>query len=93
MGKIKREDVEALRKAGRLSEAAITEMESSEVVSKGRRTTIKRFMKTADGKMVTPFMYFRGGQNAKPSKRMEMFTIEYNALVDKYTNPTTTINK
>ena len=93
MGKITKKNIDELRDSGVLSKTAITEMENSEVVSKGRRTTIKRFMKTADGKMVTPFMYFRGGQNAKPSKRMEMFTVEYNALVDKYTKPTTTVNK
>ena len=85
MGKITKKDVEALKKSGVLSDKAVTEMEDKGLVSKGKRTSIKKFMKTADGKFVTPFMYFRGGKNTKPSKRMEMFMIEYNALVDKYT--------
>ena len=93
MGKIKREDVEALRKAGRLSEAAITEMENKGLVSKSRKTAIKRFMKTADGKFVTPFMYFRGGQNSTPSKKMEEFTTAYNKLLEKYTFTQTQTNK
>ena len=93
MGKITKKNIDELRDSGVLSDKAVAEMEEKGLVSKGRRTTIKRFMKTADGKMVTPFMYFRGGQNAKPSQKMEKFTVEYNALVDKYTKPTTTVNK
>jgi len=93
MGKITKKNIDELRDSGVLSDKAVAEMEEKGLVTKSRRTTIKRFMKTADGKMVTPFMYFRGGQNAKPSQKMEKFTVEYNALVDKYTKPTTTVNK
>ena len=93
MGKITKKNIDELRDSGVLSDKAVTEMEEKGLVTKSRRTTIKRFMKTADGKMVTPFMYFRGGQNAKPSQKMEKFTTEYNELVDKYTKPTTTVNK
>jgi len=93
MGKITKKNIDELRDNGILSDKAVAEMEEKGLVTKSRRTTIKRFMKTADGKMVTPFMYFRGGQNAKPSQKMEKFTTEYNELVDKYTKPTITVNK
>ena len=74
MGKITKKNIDQLRDNGILSDKAVAEMEEKGLVTKSRRTTIKRFMKTADGKMVTPFMYFRGGQNAKPSQKMEKFT-------------------
>ena len=93
MGKITKKDVDALKESGVLSKTAITEMENKGLVSKGRKSTTKRFMKTADGKFVTPFMYFRGGQNSTPSKKMEEFTTAYNKLLEKYTFTQTQTNK
>ena len=93
MGKITKKDVNALKESGVLSDAAVAEVESKGLVSKNRKTSTKRFMKTDDGKFVTPFMYFRGGQNTKASKKMEEFTTAYNKLLEKYTFTQTQTNK
>jgi hypothetical protein len=90
MGKITVKDAEALRTSGILSEAAVTEMQGKGLVSKDR-TTVRRFIKTADGKWVEPMLYFRGSKDTTRSKRMESFVTEYNSLLEKYT--TTRNNK
>ena len=84
MGKITVKDAEALRTSGILSEAAVTEMQGKGLVSKDR-TTVRRFIKTADGKWVEPMLYFRGSKDTTRSKRMESFVTEYNSLLEKYT--------
>ena len=84
MGKITVKDAEALRTSGILSKAAVTEMQGKGLVSKDR-TTVRRFIKTADGKWVEPMLYFRGSKDTTKSKRMESFITEYNSLLEKYT--------
>ena len=84
MGKITVKDAEALKTSGILSEAAVTEMQDKGLVSK-ERTTVRRFMKTSDGKWVEPMLYFRGSKDTTKSKRMESFITEYNTLIEKYT--------
>ena len=90
MGKITVKDAGALVTSGVLSKAAVAEMEDKGLVSK-ERTTVRRFMKTADGKWVEPMLYFRGSKDTTKSKRMESFITEYNNLLEKYT--TTKNNK
>ena len=90
MGKITVKDAEALQDSGILSEAAVTEMQDKGLVSKDR-TTVRRFIKTADGKWVEPMLYFRGSKDTTKSKRMVSFLTEYNSLLEKYT--TTRNNK
>ena len=90
MGKITVKDAEALQDSGILSEAAVTEMQGKGLVSKDR-TTVRRFIKTADGKWVEPMLYFRGSKDTTKSKRMVSFLTEYNSLLEKYT--TTRNNK
>ena len=58
MGKITVKDAEALKTSGILSEAAVTEMQDKGLVSK-ERTTVRRFMKTSDGKWVEQMLNFR----------------------------------
>ena len=53
MGKLSAKDAAKLTKSGLLSKKALNEMENKGLVSKGR-TSVKRFIKTADGKFVTP---------------------------------------
>ena len=65
-------------------------MEDKGLVSK-ERTTVRRFMKTSDGKWVEPMLYFRGSKDTTKSKKMESFITEYNNLLEKYT--TTKNNK
>ena len=84
MGKITVKDAGALVTSGVLSKAAVTEMEDKGLVSK-ERTTVRRFMKTSDGKWVEPMLYFRGSKDTTKSKKMESFITEYNTLMEKYT--------
>ena len=93
MGKLTSKDAQALKESGILSKKALVEMEKTGHVSKGK-TTIRRFMKTAEGKMVEPRLYFRGGKTTTPSKRMITFVAEYSELLNKYaTTQTKTNNK
>ncbi len=87
---IKKEDTQTLVKEGVLSKAAITELEKTGTVTKTKAT--RRFMKTADGKFVEPSLYFRGGKGTNPSKKMTLFLVEYQELLEKYTT-TKTNNK
>lgn len=83
MGKLTSKDAQALKESGILSTKALDEMEKSGHVSKGK-TTVRKFFKTADGKMVEPRLYFRGGKDTTPSKRMVTFIAAYSDLLDKY---------
>ena len=91
MGKISQKDTEALVSSGVLSKRALTEMKDKNLVAKNK-SSVRRFMKTADGKFVEPSLYFRGAKGTKPSKKMTEFTNEYQKLLDKYTT-TKTNNK
>ena len=84
MGKITVKDAESLEKSGILSKTALEEMQNKGLVSKNK-TTVRRFIKTADGKWVKPQLYFRGSKDTTKSKRMESFITDYNKLVEKYT--------
>ena len=91
MGKVSQKDTQDLIDSGVLSKKALSAMKEKNLVAKSR-TTIKRFMKTADGKFVEPKLYFRGSTGTKPSKKMEEFTAAYHKLKEKYTT-TKTDNK
>jgi len=88
MGKITVKDAKALEDSGVLSKAALSEMQGQGLVSK-ERTTVRRFMKTADNVYVEPTLYFRGGKNTTKSKKMESFITEFNTLLEKYTTTKT----
>ena len=92
MGKITVKDAEALQDSGILSKAAVTEMRDKGLVSK-ERTTVRRFMKTSDGKWVEPMLYFRGSKDTTKSNKMESFITEYNNLLEKYTTTRNNNNK
>ena len=91
MGKISQKDTQELVNSGILSKKALSEMTDKGLVSKNKNS-IRRFMKTADGKFVEPSLYFRGAKGTKPSKRMTTFLIEYQELLEKHTT-TKTNNK
>ena len=76
MGKLSAKDAKALKESGILSKKALAEMENN--------TKVKKFFKTAEGKFVSPMLYFRGSKNTTPSKTMETFVSDYEKLVDKY---------
>ena len=71
MGKISQKDTEALVSSGVLSKRALTGMENKNLVAKNK-SSVSRFMKTADGKFVEPSLYFRGAKGTKPS-RLHLF--------------------
>ena len=79
-----KDDIEKLKKAGVLSKKSSDELEKTGGISK-KRTSIKRFLKTADGKWVTPTLYYRGGLKSKPSKKQIELTNKVNTLITKYT--------
>ena len=79
-----KDDIEKLKKAGGLTKKSAAELEKSGGVSK-KRTSVKRVLKTADGKWVTPTLYYRGGKNATPSKKQIELTEKVNTLITKYT--------
>tara|TARA_R110000823_G_scaffold294723_1_gene413677 strand:- start:1219 stop:1497 length:279 start_codon:yes stop_codon:yes gene_type:complete len=91
MGKLSVKDADKLTKSGILSKKALEEMENEGLVSKGR-TSAKRFIKTSEGKYVTPCLYFRGSKNTTPSKEMQSFISDYEKLVEKYTITENTTN-
>ena len=83
MSKLSQKDADALVSSGVLSDTAREAMVGKGFVSQ-KRSTIRRFMKTADGKMVEPMFYFRGGKDTTNSKRQNEFMTKYNALVTEY---------
>ena len=83
MGKIKMEDLEKLRKSGKLSKAALNEMDNKGMVSKGR-SNVKRCFKTADGRNVQFMHYWRGIGDSTPSKKMSEFLDKIVKLHSEY---------
>ena len=83
MGKIKMEDLEKLRKSGKLSKAALDEMDNKGMVSKGR-SHVKRFFKTAEGRNVQFMHYWRGIGDSTPSKKMSEFLDKIVKLHSEY---------
>ena len=83
MGKLTSANVETLKKEGILSATAVKEMEEKGLVSSKRRSN-KKYIKTANGKLVSPLLYFQGIGKDKYSKRMMELRDEFNSLVSKY---------
>ena len=80
----KKDDIEKLRAEGVLSKKSANELEKTGGVSKKGRTVI-RVLKSADGKWVTPTLYYRGGKNTRPSKKQTELTTKINKLIETYT--------
>ena len=85
MGKLTVKEAEDLVEQGILSKKALEEMQSSGLVSSRRHST-RRYMKTSDGKWVTPQLYFQGlGKDGNYSKKMTALKDEVTAVFEKYT--------
>tara|TARA_R110002020_G_scaffold256273_2_gene469927 strand:- start:23510 stop:23779 length:270 start_codon:yes stop_codon:yes gene_type:complete len=82
MGKLTVKETEELQEAGILKESTVTQMREKGLVSTRRNN--KRYLKTADGTLVSPQLYFQGIGKAKYSKRMTELKEEFNSLVGKY---------
>ena len=80
MGKLSVNDVEALQSKGILNTKTVKEMQDEGLVSTRSRNTA-RYMKTADGKWVSPQLYFQGRKGAESSKKMLAFRTDFNTLV------------
>ena len=89
MGKLTVTEAEMLHDKGVISATALKTMQSNGLAS-SRHTTTKRYMKSANGKNVTPQLYFSGiGKSGEYSKKMTEFRNEFNTLRNKYTTTTT----
>ena len=82
MGKLTVAETEELRKAGILKESTVQKMQEKGLVSVRRNN--KRYMKTAEGSLVSPQLYFQGIGKSTYSKRMTQLKEEFNKIVSKY---------
>ena len=82
MGKIGAKEAKALKDSGILTKKS--EDALSKITSKKKSKTMKRFVKTEDGYMVEPMLYFRGGKGKKASDDMKAITDVFNEAVNKY---------
>jgi len=83
MGRLSMNEVETLRERGILTNKVVKEMQNEGLVSTRTRNTA-RYMKTKDGKWVSPQLYFQGKKGSESSKKMDAFRTEFNTLVHKY---------
>ena len=88
MGKLTLNDATALIDKGVLTEESLKEMKETGMVSSRARNP-KRYMKTQDGKEVSPTLYFRGGSGHQESKQQIELRNKVNELIIKYTKPIT----
>jgi len=84
MGKLTIKETEDLREAGILSEKAIEQMQKNGLVSTKRRNN-KRYMKTINGNLVSPQLYFQGIGKDKYSKEMQELKSKFSVLISEYT--------
>ena len=92
MGKLTVAEADDLQKKNIISAKLRTQMETEGVVS-SKRTTINYSFKTADGKFVTPRLYFEGGSNTTWSKKMTEFHNRVTELIREYGTETKTKTK
>jgi hypothetical protein len=88
MGVLTANDLESLQKAGIVNDKTAQGIKDKGLASNARRAT-KRFMKTKNGKWVSPTLYFRGGTDTEPSVKMNEFKQKFNELVKEYTTTNT----
>jgi len=84
MGKLTSSELESLQKAGIVNKKTADGIKDKGLASERTRFQ-KRYMKTKDGKWVSPTLYFRGGTNVEPSKQMSEFRQKFNELMNEYT--------
>ena len=83
MGKLTNQDVETLEKAGVLDKETATGIREQGLAS-NRRSSTKRYMRTSDGKWVSPTLYWRGAKDTTPSKRMQEFNTKFSELLTEF---------
>lgn len=88
MGKLTANDLETLQNAGIVDAKTAKGIKEKGLASERRHST-RKYMKTKDGKWVTPTLYWRGGGNTTSSKKMQEFKTKFNKLVDEYAGKAT----
>lgn len=84
MGKLTVKEADEFQKAGVLNEEALEELQGLGLISNKRRG-VKKQMRTSEGQLVTPQLYFQGlGKGGKYSVKMSELRNEFNDLVNKY---------
>ena len=83
MGKLTKSDLNSLQKAG-VVDAKTAKGITDKGLASERRSNVKKYMQTDDGKWVVPTLYFRGGSDAESSKEMSEFRVLFNKLVDQH---------
>ena len=84
MGKLTVQEAQDLKESGVLSKKALTEMQDKGLVSQ-RRSSTRRHIKTKEGNLVTPQLYFQGLGEDTYSERMIELKNEFNNILNKYT--------
>tara|TARA_R110000824_G_scaffold65022_1_gene169709 strand:- start:16779 stop:17048 length:270 start_codon:yes stop_codon:yes gene_type:complete len=82
MGKLTVKETEELQEAGILKESTVNRMREKGLVSIRRNN--KRYLKTTEGTLVSPQLYFQGIGKSSYSKKMLELKDEFNSLVGKY---------
>ena len=88
MGKMTMAEAEALQKDGTLPTKTMKALQKKGIIS-SRKRGIRKVMKTADGKWVTPQLYYQGLNGGKYSKKMTEFRDKFNKLCNTYTTEIT----
>tara|TARA_R110000803_G_scaffold162593_1_gene226233 strand:- start:2341 stop:2613 length:273 start_codon:yes stop_codon:yes gene_type:complete len=83
MGKLTMKETEDLQKAGILSKKAIEGLQEKGLVSTRARSS-KRYIKTANGNLVSPQLYFQGIGKDKYSNEMNELKQKFNSLISEY---------
>ena len=84
MGKLTSNDLESLQKAGIVNTSTAKKIKEKGLASH-KKHVAKRYIKTKDGKWVSPMLYFRGNTDTEPSNAMNEFRNKFNELVQEYT--------
>lgn len=92
MGKLTVKEATELRESGVLSLKALNEMQEKGLVSQKRHST-RRYMKTNEGNLVSPQLYFQGIGKDSYSEKMTELKAQFNSILNNYTSKTKKINK
>ena len=84
MGKLTNQDVQILEEAGVPFKDTVAGIREKGLASGGRRTSTKRYMRTSDGKWVSPTLYWRGAKDTEASQKMQEFNTKFGELLTEF---------
>ena len=85
MSKMSSKALDALKKAGKLSDKSVEEIRTTKFVSSKKSKKELRFMKTKEGKWVQPMFYFRGAKGTTNSKKQNELIENIEKSINKFT--------